>query len=227
MNRAFLAIGTCMMLLVASGCVQEEKKSGLTENEKPAANTTNPSPAANTTSPAQATNATAPAPQDRLSVASAQLLEVNKRFLAQTKEAEAAAGELNFTSAAELFNLSSRSGRNLTILLDEVCRLKGKNCSTQLEGYANIAVCARARGDFYHEMDGMMPIILLRLNCTNMDNSTATAADKARCQSNDADYINSCSVLRQQAGLTEAICQSVMSHVNTWQASDLICNEAK
>ena len=89
--------------------------------------------------------------------AAGQLLDLNQLFLDQTQAASDAAGRLNFDDAARLYNLSSQSAIRLTTQLSKVCGLKGVNCTSQLDGYAQISLCARQRAVFYWQVQTLMP----------------------------------------------------------------------
>jgi len=245
MSKELAAILAISLLLLASGCAQTPKggtdlqldsagpaqeasethatpnqTAPITSPNASADRTTSPDRRATTNS--DIANAT-PAPP--LANASAQLLDVNKRFLVQTALAEAEAEGLNFSRAADWFNRSSFSARNLTALLKEVCRQKGANCTNQLEGYANIAVCAKARGDYYSFMDALMPVLRSKLACAQKGNGTNIS--DADCSTNDLDYQKKCQDLRVMAQMTEMICQPVAGQMDLANASELICQGAK
>ncbi len=184
-----------------------------------------PIPNPNNLSVGQPSNSSAP-PQGNSSFnSSAALLEANRLFLSQTQAAEEASARMNFSEASRLFNLSSQTAANLTRLLFEVCGERGRNCSGQLAGYAQIAACSAERAGFYAQVQLLLPAAGDELRCRQAYNSSSEYP--ADCLLAEGQYNQSCSSLFAQAQRTYVSCRPVMPGINVMDSARLLCPPAE
>ncbi|VVB56714.1 Uncharacterised protein [uncultured archaeon] len=236
---SFLVLSLAFILLLG-GCVQTgtpsvqiqtgQQNTSLLPASNASANPSNASGAApNSNSTPAVSNSSSSMPNSSsnstLEQASERLLAINKLFLNQTQAGSDAAAALQFGDAAQLLNLSAHSAALLTANLAQVCELKGVNCTSQLNGYAQISLCARQRALFYWQVETLMPVVQTKLNCTAAENET-NSTPSASCSSNDALYADACTALLAQANFTRAACLPVMPDINVVESSQLLCAEA-